>query len=338
MEKMNRIILVVAILFIVTASSYAQLTKYLGRVIDKDTQRPVSNANIRAMNTEVKLTSNALGYFEITGDTLELIITHVNYNPVSVNVNPSNSKFGIEIQSRIHDLPPLDLSDSIILNGFTYNLSVIEELKGQRSNSEIPYEYQAEFPGGPKNFHNFIITKIFESKDSTIESFNSNILFSINMEGKLIIDSISSPSISKSSIIGIIESSPAWVPAYQNGQPLDSRYDLHIGYNSQAQIFKLIEEQPEYKGGMAALYAFFDRNLKYPKEAKRKGTRGRVYVSFVIGKNGEIDNVSTFRSLGDGCDEEAERLIALTSGNWIPGKQMGKPVRVKMTLPIRFDF
>ncbi|PKP33351.1 MAG: hypothetical protein CVU00_10805 [Bacteroidetes bacterium HGW-Bacteroidetes-17] len=100
-------------------------------------------------------------------------------------------------------------------------------------------------------------------------------------------------------------------------------------------VFTVPEVDAEYIGGEEARLAFFAKNLKYPELARKAGVQGRVYVTFVIEKDGSLTDIKVIRGIGSGCDQEAVRVIKLMP-NWIPGKQRGKPVRVQFNLPIRF--
>lgn len=101
------------------------------------------------------------------------------------------------------------------------------------------------------------------------------------------------------------------------------------------EIFTAVEQQPEFPGGMAAFGKYLQKNLKYPAAASRANVSGKVYVQFVVNTNGSIQDVQILKSLGFGCDEEAARVIKSVP-NWSPGKQSGRPVRTKFTLPISF--
>ena len=92
---------------------------------------------------------------------------------------------------------------------------------------------------------------------------------------------------------------------------------------------------PEFPGGVEALMDYVGRNVKYPEEAKDKEIQGRVFVSFVIEKDGSVNEVKVLRGIGGGCDEEAVRVIKAMP-KWTPGKQKGKPVRVNYQIPINF--
>ena len=96
-----------------------------------------------------------------------------------------------------------------------------------------------------------------------------------------------------------------------------------------------VEEMPRFPGGEVALFKYLGDNIKYPAMAKDAGINGKVYVTFVIEKDGSIGNVKILRGIGGGCDEEAIRILN-GMPHWSPGKQRGKPVRVQYNLPINF--
>ncbi|MEA5424949.1 energy transducer TonB [Arcicella lustrica] len=100
--------------------------------------------------------------------------------------------------------------------------------------------------------------------------------------------------------------------------------------------FLSVETMPEFAGGNAALAKFLQKNLRYPRNASEVGIGGKVYVQFVVGKDGNISSINILKGLGFGCDEEAQRVIKLMP-RWNPGKQSGRNVSVKFTLPIVFQ-
>ena len=81
---------------------------------------------------------------------------------------------------------------------------------------------------------------------------------------------------------------------------------------------------------------FLQKNIVYPHQARRMGIEGRVFVEFVVGVDGGISQVKVLKGLGAGCDKEAMRVIQ-KSPKWIPGKQRGKSVRVRMVVPLKFS-
>lgn len=101
------------------------------------------------------------------------------------------------------------------------------------------------------------------------------------------------------------------------------------------EIFRAVEQQPQFPGGANELMKYLSNNLKYPPAAAEQGIQGRVVVQFVVSKTGSISGVKVLQPLHPSCDKEAIRLIS-SMPNWIPGKQNGNPVNVYYTIPIRF--
>jgi len=101
------------------------------------------------------------------------------------------------------------------------------------------------------------------------------------------------------------------------------------------EVFQVVEEMPEFPGGMAECMKFLGKNIKYPAEAIEKGIQGRVIVQMIIEKDGTLTNAKIARGVDPLLDQEALRVVNL-SPKWIPGKQRGEAVRVKYTLPVMF--
>ncbi len=96
------------------------------------------------------------------------------------------------------------------------------------------------------------------------------------------------------------------------------------------EIFVIVEEMPELIGGLGSIQS----KINYPEIAKKAGVEGRVIVQFVVNEQGQVVDPVVVRGIGAGCDEEAIR--AVMTAKFKPGKQRGKAVRVKMSLPITF--
>lgn len=102
------------------------------------------------------------------------------------------------------------------------------------------------------------------------------------------------------------------------------------------EIFTIVEENPEFPGGVQKLYEFIGNNIKYPQMARENGIQGKVFIKFVVWKDGSIRDVQVARGIGGGCDEEAIRVVKAMP-NWKPGKQRNQPVPVYFNLPISFN-
>lgn len=100
-------------------------------------------------------------------------------------------------------------------------------------------------------------------------------------------------------------------------------------------IHQIVEEMPTPHGGLSAFYQYLNKNLKYPGQARRMGIDGKVYMLFVVEKDGTLTDVTVQKGIGAGCDEESLRVIQ-NAPRWNPGKQRGNPVRVRFSFPIIF--
>ncbi len=101
------------------------------------------------------------------------------------------------------------------------------------------------------------------------------------------------------------------------------------------EIFMVVEDQPEFPGGTAALLEYLRKNIKYPAICRENNIQGRVLVTFIVNKDGAIVEPEVVKSVNPSLDKEALRVIA-GMPKWKPGSQRGKPVRVKYTVPVNF--
>lgn len=101
------------------------------------------------------------------------------------------------------------------------------------------------------------------------------------------------------------------------------------------EVFKVVEQMPQFPDGEAALFKFINDNIKYPAVARENGIEGKVFVKFIVEADGSVTNVEVVRDIGGGCGEEAMRVVKKFP-KWNPGKQRGRPVRVFFNLPVQF--
>ena len=155
----------------------------------------------------------------------------------------------------------------------------------------------------------------------------------------------------------LVRSMPQWEPGGVEGVgPVSTVYQLDVDFHlpkkrpeewieiepvvegpeSENVIFTVVEIDPEFPGGMEAMYKFFQDNIRYPKEAKRKNISGKVYITFVVEKDGSISNPRILRDIGGGCGAEAIR-VATMMPKWTPGQQRHRSVRVQFNLPVNFE-
>lgn len=103
----------------------------------------------------------------------------------------------------------------------------------------------------------------------------------------------------------------------------------------EGEVFEIVEQNPMFPGGNEALMKWLSKNLKYPASAQENGIQGRVLVQFVVNKDGSIVEPKVIRSVDPALDKEALRVVSAMP-KWQPGKQRGKTVRVRFTLPVTF--
>lgn len=166
--------------------------------------------------------------------------------------------------------------------------------------------------------------------------------------------------------IRVISLMPKWKPGMQKGQPVRVRYTVPVmfrlsddgqkeeykpipkidetvvvGYapkqvpTEEDPVFEVVENMPEFPGGMGGLMQYLSKNIKYPVEAQKAGTQGRVMIQVIIDKNGNITNPKVIQPVDPLLDTEAIRVTA-SMPKWKPGTQRGMPVNVKYTFPIVF--
>lgn len=115
---------------------------------------------------------------------------------------------------------------------------------------------------------------------------------------------------------------------------IDIPADPVVG-EDEGKIFTVVEEMPGFPGGEAKLFEYLQKNIKYPPVARENGIQGRVYVTFVVDKDGKIKDAKILRGIGGGCDEEALRVVR-SMPEWKAGRQNGRSVQVQYNLPVNF--
>ena len=101
------------------------------------------------------------------------------------------------------------------------------------------------------------------------------------------------------------------------------------------EVFTTVDENPTFPGGIKEMYKFIGQNLRYPSAAQKANTQGKVFVKFIVRKDGSTSDMTVLKGIGNGCDEETVRVIGMMP-KWNAGKQNGIPVNVYFTMPISF--
>ena len=138
----------------------------------------------------------------------------------------------------------------------------------------------------------------------------------------------------------VFEGMPNWMPAMQRGKTICYPYVVPVFFGHKQEIVEqelitVVENMPEYPGGFDAMFDFINANLVYPQEAIDAGIEGRVFVGFVVEKDGSVSSIKLLRGIGYGCDEAAMDVVRKMP-KWKPATQRGKPVRMQYQFPLNF--
>lgn len=160
--------------------------------------------------------------------------------------------------------------------------------------------------------------------------------------------------------VRVISTMPNWKPGTQRGKPVRVQYNLPLRFVLDGdrkskknettvfaysevdgtpqlvdeKVYAVVDKMPEFAEGHKAVSKFLAENIKYPEEARKAGIQGVVFVTFLVKKDGTLEDFRVMRGIGSGCDEEALRVVRMM--NFKPGKQNGKSVDVQYNLPIKF--
>jgi TonB family protein len=124
-------------------------------------------------------------------------------------------------------------------------------------------------------------------------------------------------------------------PARTNTDSPNIRVPVPPVVTKEGEVFMVVEQSPEFLGGTSALMQFLAKNIRYPAAAARANVQGKVFMQFVVSKEGKIRDLRVLQGIGFGCDEEAVRVASIMP-DWKPGQQNGQNVAVQYNLPINF--
>ncbi len=219
-------------------------------------------------------------------------------------------------------------------------------------------ERQPDFPGGINAFYTYLGQNIIYPPNAAINRIQGRVFvgFVVEKDGILsdikILRGVSSEIDSEA--IRVVARSPRWLPGMVNGRQVRAQYTVVIAFKLPApeskeqafmdsvrqlppdkKIFTAVEIEPSFPGGIAAFYKFTQQSIQYPPDAAKNRIQGRVYLSFIVERDGSLSEIKIARGVSEDLNAEALRLIN-TSPKWNPGIQNGRTVRVTYTIPVIF--
>ncbi|MDM8160609.1 TonB family protein [Labilibaculum sp. K2S] len=216
-----------------------------------------------------------------------------------------------------------------------------------------------KFPGGLVELQKHIVRNVKYPQEAQEKGRTGKVFvtFVVNKLGA--VDSVRvaksvSPSLDAEAI-RVIKTLPNWIPGSNDGKPVNVTYTLPINFDLKddkgliavdepkigmekykgEDVYVIVEKMPEYPGGSLALQKYIAKSVKYPQDAQQKDISGRVFVTFIVSKEGDVVQARVVRGVDPSLDAEALRVMS-SIPKWTPGYQKGEAVNVSYTVPINF--
>lgn len=250
------------------------------------------------------------------------------------------------------------------------------EQENNDTNNEIftAVEEPADFPGGVSAFNQYVKANLHYPQEAQKNNIQGRVFaqFVVEKDGSVsdvkVVRGIGGGADEET--VRILSDMPKWQPGVQNGHAIRQLFTVPVNFiinndvktvanntttqnvpdnspdnNSAANsaiagengIFTAVEVGAHFPGGVDKFYKFLSEHLHYPAEARQENVQGKVFVTFIVEKDGSITNAHVLREPGAGLGKEALRVISL-SPKWVPGLQNGRAVRQQYTVPIAFTF
>ncbi len=337
-------------------------TVKISGLILKENNKPAAGVTIIVENSTIGTISDSEGKFELdVVKDANIIISFVGFQVKKMavedfilNGNKENNYFlKIKIKSQKGEILPAEGNDWSS-KGATKNKKI------DPNEVFVIVEKMPQFPGGQTALKKFIKESTVYPKAAKENGIKGRVFVTtiITKEGKIgktrVVRGVDS-SLDKEAI-RVIKSMPDWTPGMQNGIAVNVSYTIPVNFGAGKEktetlkikkkdgetfingkkAFTLVDDMPKFPGGTSELQKFISRSIIYPKAAQEKGIQGRVFVSFVIDKEGTVSDSRVVRGVAPSLDKEAMRVVNLMP-QWKPGKKDGKPVNVVYTVPIIFN-
>lgn len=297
-----------------------------GRVLDADSRKPVRDALIEMSPSLPTTKTNVLGFFQLNVDSIKVItITHPEYEASAVEL-PNVQQFTTLVKPKRVVLPWM--ANLKRFEGEPLEDSVVRA----RLDSLLP---SIHYTGGWRSFYQEMETGLqrlgwirANPKEPIV------IQFAVDARG----DAREVQIFGGTDSVAYLVKKVVTGPGHWKVEPSEVgtwRFEISDAPPFLDEVYTVVEESARPVGGMQAFYREVGEALNYPPLARRNRVEGRVFVEFVIEKDGRLTNVKAIQGPGSGLNEEAVRVVSMAK-NWLPGMQRGKPVKQRYTLPIIF--
>lgn len=202
-------------------------------------------------------------------------------------------------------------------------------------------------PGGMQSFFQYLQANVHYPDSAAKHRIEGKVFVSFVVETDGALTNVkASRSVSPdldSEAIRVVSNAPKWKPGIQNGRAVRVQYSVTINFKLPAiyttpdslKVFTAVEQEPTPQGGIQGFYEYLARSIQYPEDAKRKNIQGKVFLTFVIEKDGSLTDIKILRGVSPDIDAEAIRVLR-NAPKWNPGMQGGRPVRVQYQVPLSF--
>ncbi|RKE02501.1 M56 family metallopeptidase [Marinifilum flexuosum] len=327
-----------------------------------ENNKPTAGAAILVENSAVGTVSDSDGKFELeVAKDANIRISFIGFQTRKMavedfilNGNKENNYFlKIKLKSQKGEVLPSEGND------WSSNEKV-KKNKFDENEIFVVVEDMPQFPGGNKAKLEHIAKAIKYPKEAIDKGIKGVVFvrFIVSKSGSIkdvkVIRGVH-PLIDKEAL-RVIEEMPNWIPGKQNGKKVNVAYTLPVrfGTNDKGGVekvavtkkdnivfingkkaYNMVDNMPKFPGGHLEIQKFLARTLVYPKVAQDNGIQGRVFVSFIVNKDGKVSDPKIVRGVDPSLDKEAIRVVN-SMPQWEAGKQDGKPVNVIYTVPINF--
>ncbi|MEJ2594324.1 MAG: M56 family metallopeptidase [bacterium] len=203
-------------------------------------------------------------------------------------------------------------------------------------------ETMPEFPGGIQALMSFLAENIKYPETAKANKTEGKVMvnFVVNKAGSVTeVEAVKGIGDGcDEEAVRVVKMLPDWTPGYNDGKAVNVSFNLPVLFRlgESDSVYRVVQTMPEFPGGTQALLNYVAQNIQYPEEAKRDSIQGKVFVQFVVEKDGSVSGAKILRGVGGGCDKESLRVVS-SMPDWKPGlDEDGKPVRVEYTLPIKY--